>query len=236
MLSPIQRLIPNAEDLLRMPVEQLAPILLKLASEQKQPAGFIPHSVSDFAVSDGYPVWKKGEVDTHLVRAWNWIERNGLIESTGPNGQHGWRMFTADGEAIAKGANIEAILAAQEFPNALLHKEIIAKCEGLFRSAHYPQAVERSFKVVRDRLRQLTNYEKGADAFGKGGLRVEGAITPYVDGDFNEGVKFLTMAIDMFRNEKVHTAESGVDDPSKALQYLILSSLAMRLLDRPKNQ
>jgi hypothetical protein len=35
----------------------------------------------------------------------------------------------------------------------------------------------------------------------------------------------------MFRNEKSHTAEIGVDDAKKALQYLILSSLAMRLLD-----
>jgi hypothetical protein len=39
------------------------------------------------------------------------------------------------------------------------------------------------------------------------------------------------MAIDMFWNEKSHTAEIGVDDPKKALQYLILNSLTMRLLD-----
>jgi hypothetical protein len=39
------------------------------------------------------------------------------------------------------------------------------------------------------------------------------------------------MAIDMFRNEKSHTSESGVDEPTKALQYIIMSSLAIRLLD-----
>jgi hypothetical protein len=66
--SPIQRLIPKAEDLLRMPVEQLAPILLKLAYEQRQQAGFIPRTVCDVAVSEGYPVWKKVEVETHLAR------------------------------------------------------------------------------------------------------------------------------------------------------------------------
>jgi hypothetical protein len=39
------------------------------------------------------------------------------------------------------------------------------------------------------------------------------------------------MAIDKFRNEKAHTSKIGIDSPTKALQYLILSSLAMRLLD-----
>jgi uncharacterized protein (TIGR02391 family) len=141
-------------------------------------------------------------------------------------------MFTDEGEAIAKGAKIEAIHIGQQLPLALLHKAIIAKCERLFLSGHYAEAVEGSFKVVRDRLRQLTNFETGSEAFGKGKLHVNGAIAPHVDVDFNEGVKFLTMAIDKFRNEKSHTAEIGVDDPSKALQYLILSSLAMRLLDR----
>lgn len=230
--SPIQQLIPKAEDLLRMSVEQLAPTLLKLAYEQRQSAGFIPRSVCGIAINEGYPGWKKGEVETHLTRAWNWIERKGLIEpSPGMNGQNGWRMFTHEGEAIAKGADFEEMQLAQDFPKALLHKAIADRCEDLFRSRHYAEAVESSFKIVRDRLRQLTKYEKGSEAFGKGKLHVRGAVAPHVDGDFNEGVKFLTMAIDMFRNEKAHTAEIGVDDPRKALQYLILSSLAMRLLD-----
>lgn len=229
---PIQRVIQKAEDLLQMPTEQLAAILLKLAYDQRRAAGFIPHSVSDFTVNDGYPVWKKIEVETRLTRTWNWIERKGFIESSGGrNGSTGWKIFTEEGEAIAQGASIEAIQAAQDFPKALLHSAIVTKCEALFRSGHYPQAVELSFKVVRDRLRQLTTYETGSEAFGKGKLHVKGAIAPHVDFDFNEGVKFLTMAIDKFRNEKMHTAEIGIDNSTKALQYLVLSSLAMRLLD-----
>jgi uncharacterized protein (TIGR02391 family) len=229
---PIQRVIQKADDLLQMPNEQLAAILLKLAYEQRQTTGFIPHSVSDFAINDGYPGWKKGEVETRLTRTWNWIERKGFIESSGgPNGANGWRMFTEEGEAAAQGASIEAIQAAQDFPKALLHNAIVARCEALFRSGHYPQAVELSFKVVRDRLRQLTGFEKGSEAFGKGKLHIKGAVAAHVDADFNDGVKFLTMAIDMFRNEKMHTAEIGIDNSTKALQYLVLSSLAMRLLD-----
>ena len=39
------------------------------------------------------------------------------------------------------------------------------------------------------------------------------------------------MAIDMFRNEKSHTSDAKITDPVRAQQYLMVSSLAMYLLD-----
>jgi uncharacterized protein (TIGR02391 family) len=55
-----------------------------------------------------------------------------------------------------------------------------------------------------------------------------------VNDDFQNGVKFLTMAIDRFRNEKSHTADGNISDPIRAYEYLRLSSLAMHLLDRAR--
>jgi uncharacterized protein (TIGR02391 family) len=115
---------------------------------------------------------------------------------------------------------------------SVLYPEIYAKCQSLFEKAEYPEAVEKGFKVVRDRLRHLTGYETGSEAFGKGKLHIKGASAPNVDHDFNEGVKFLTMAIDKFRNEKSHTSDAKIDDPQRAYEYLTLSSLAMHLLDQ----
>lgn len=231
-VSQLQMLIPKAEDLLGMAEQELAPILLKLAYDKRQNAGFVPTAVCDTVINEGYPGYRKQEVDVHLARAWNWAERNAFIEpSPGINGRNGWRMFTAEGEQVARGACIEAVQTANEFPKALLHNEVVEKCWKLFRTGHYSEAVERSLRIVRDRLRALTGHEKGADAFGKGKLHIKGAIARHVDDDFNEGVKFLTMAIDRFRNEKAHTSENGVDDAVKAFQYLTLSSLALRLLE-----
>jgi len=45
------------------------------------------------------------------------------------------------------------------FRFADLHPEISTRCLSLFESGAYVEAVEKSFKVVRDRLRALTNYE-----------------------------------------------------------------------------
>lgn len=114
-----------------------------------------------------------------------------------------------------------------------LHREIRDRCVSLYNSGNYAEAVEKSFKVVRDRLRTLTGYETGSDAFGRGGLRINGASAAHVAHDFNEAAKFLTMAIDRFRNEKAHTADGNIDDPVRAAEYLFMSSLAMRLLDKP---
>jgi len=112
-----------------------------------------------------------------------------------------------------------------------LHPEIYARCHTLYADGSYAEAVEKGFKVVRDRLRSLTSYETGSEAFGKGKLYIGGAAAPHVDDDFQDGVKFLTMAIDRFRNEKSHTADGNISDPTRAYEYLRLSSLAMRLLE-----
>jgi hypothetical protein len=49
-----------------------------------------------------------------------------------------------------------------------LHPEIYTRCRTLYAGGDYAEAVEKGFKVVRDRLRSLTGYETGSEAFGKG--------------------------------------------------------------------
>lgn len=115
---------------------------------------------------------------------------------------------------------------------SLLHPDIFTKCQSLYEKKEYAEAVAKGFRVVKDRLRVLTKQEKGSEAFGKGHLHINGASAENVDRDFNQGVMFLTMAIDMFRNEKSHTSDGKIEDPQRAYEYLTLSSLAMNLLDQ----
>ncbi len=84
-----------------------------------------------------------------------------------------------------------------------MHPAIYSNCRTLYEDGAYAEAVEKSFKVVRDRLRALTSHETGSEAFAKGKLYIDGAAAPHGDEDFQNGVKFLTMAIDRFRNERV---------------------------------
>ncbi|MDX9913508.1 MAG: TIGR02391 family protein [Candidatus Moranbacteria bacterium] len=121
----------------------------------------------------------------------------------------------------------------EESVNKLLgiHPAVEAKCLSLHNSGAHAEAVEKSFKIVKDKLRTLTGYESGSDAFGKGNLYIKGAAAPNVDDDFNKAVKFLMMAIDMFRNEKSHTSDAKIKNPIRSYQYLVMSSLALYLLE-----
>jgi uncharacterized protein (TIGR02391 family) len=112
-----------------------------------------------------------------------------------------------------------------------IHPEIKSKCFSLYKNKNYSETVEKSFKIVKDKLRALTGHENGSDAFGKGRLHIKGAAAQNVDADFNKGAQFLMMAIDMFKNEKSHTSDAEINDPSRAYQYLVMSSLALYLLD-----
>jgi uncharacterized protein (TIGR02391 family) len=129
-------------------------------------------------------------------------------------------------------------LAVAESPDASaiqsLHPRILSKCLKLYEGGDYAESVEKSFKIVRDRLRTLTTFETGSEAFGKGRLYVDGAAASHVDDDFQNGVKFLAMAIDRFRNEKSHTADGNISDPIRAYEYLRLSSLALHLLENAR--
>lgn len=130
------------------------------------------------------------------------------------------------------GTGREATVEREAFFLSRLHSEIQVKCSSLYNTRAYAEAVEKGFKVVRDRLRQLTGFETGSEAFGKGRLHIKGAAAPNVEKDFNEAVKFLTMAIDQFRNEKSHSSDAKIDDPARVQEYLALSSLAMNLLEQ----
>jgi uncharacterized protein (TIGR02391 family) len=115
-----------------------------------------------------------------------------------------------------------------------LHPKIHAQCSALFGENHLAEAVEKAFKVVRSRLRELTSYETAADSFGRGGLYIDGAAAPHVDADFQQATKFLMMSIDFFRNEKAHTCDGNISDPLRACEYLALASLAMHHLDNAR--
>ncbi len=115
---------------------------------------------------------------------------------------------------------------------SLLHPIIRRECVGLVESGYFGEAVEKSFKIVRDKLRTLTGHETSSEAFGKGNLFIKGAAASNVEDDFQSAVKFLGMSIDFFRNEKAHTITANVSTEGGAYQYLILSSIALQHLDK----
>jgi uncharacterized protein (TIGR02391 family) len=119
--------------------------------------------------------------------------------------------------------------------NIVLKKEVFSHVKDLLNDKHYYNAVEESYKVVREKLREITGKEKAHEAFKKENyLKIFGHNAKNeAEKDFFEGVKFLHMAIQNLRNEKAHTP-AGPIDKNLAIHYIVLASLAYDLINRNK--
>jgi uncharacterized protein (TIGR02391 family) len=114
-----------------------------------------------------------------------------------------------------------------------IHAEIYEHIKIYLDNKDYFHAVEESFKVIREKLRDITGHERAHEAFSsKNYVKVFGhEPTTEPEKDFFEGIKFLHMAIQKFRNEKAHTLAGNLE-PNLAIHYIALASLAYDLITR----
>jgi uncharacterized protein (TIGR02391 family) len=114
-----------------------------------------------------------------------------------------------------------------------LRSEIFEHIKKYLETEDYFHAVEESYKIVRNKLKSLTNEEQAHKAFNEENYVFIFGHVPAnaAEKDFFEGVKFLNMAIQKFRNEKVHDVAKPLDK-NTAVHYLALASLAYDLIAR----
>jgi len=114
-----------------------------------------------------------------------------------------------------------------------LHKKVFDHVQKLLGDGHYFNAVEEAYKIVRNKLREVSGSERASDAFKATNYAHIFGREPgnQAESDFYEGVKFLHMAIQFLRNEKAHTPAYDLDK-NLAVHYITLASLAYDLIDR----
>ena len=117
--------------------------------------------------------------------------------------------------------------------NITLQKDVFDHVQKLLNSGHYFNAVEEAYKIVRQKLKDITNKEKAHEAFTEINLEKIFGHKPRneAEKDFFEGVKFLHMSIQFLRNEKAHTPAKDIDK-NLAIHYISLASLAYDLITR----
>lgn len=117
--------------------------------------------------------------------------------------------------------------------NICLQKAIFDHVQELLNDGYYFNAVEEAYKIVRQKLKDITGREKATDAFCTENYEKIFGHQPKNDAekDFFEGVKFLHMAVQFLRNEKAHTP-AGQIDKNLAIHYISLASLAYDLITR----
>ncbi|WP_456285431.1 TIGR02391 family protein [Microbacterium sp. JZ70] len=114
-----------------------------------------------------------------------------------------------------------------------IHEDIYAHINRYLETEDYFHAVEESYKVVREALREKTGSEKATDAFKPDNFPALFGHEPsgQAEKDFFDGVKYLNMVIQFLRNEKSHTLATSMER-NLALHYISLASLSYDLITR----
>lgn len=248
-METLYSLFPSADDLLKVRHDDLAPILLKITLPQLQSAGFIPSAVTQVSAVDAangkdYPHHKRHEIERLINRAWNWMEREGFIEpSPGMNGQHGWRLLTDKGMAVANGQDMQRLRAATDFPKGLLHPIIrehswaaIMRSSNATAQGDLVGAIRAAFVAVEEAVRAAGKYKESL--YGKD--LIEAAFHPDTGplGDKDAGkpmgerkalMDLFKGAMAAYRNPVSH--RTPLIELEEAQDQLLLASHLLRIVD-----
>lgn len=246
MAETLQSLFPTAEELLGVDPEDLAPVLLRLAS--KAGRMFWPDAVSEVKIGSGgttekefgYPYHKKQQVEAHLGEAWECLRRDRLImPAPDQNGRNGYMVLTRTGLAALEEGGFESLRAAQALPKHLLHPTIADKALAAFRRGDYDGALREAFVTVEVAVREVGEYpqEKTGDDLMRTAFNTKsGKLTdPSLHEREREGYSHLFAgAIGAFRNPVSHR-KPVVTNPLVAIDQLLLASHLLRIVDARRN-
>lgn len=120
-----------------------------------------------------------------------------------------------------------------------IHEDIYGHIKPYLATGDYFHAVDESYKVVREKLRDLTAHEKATDVFNENAqsnkhyAALFGKARPanLAESDFFRGIGYLHLGVQFLRNEKAHTLAAPME-PNLALHYISLASLAYDLVTR----
>ena len=246
----ISKYIPNADQLLAMPVDDLAKILLTIGRDVRQSAGFTYEGVTQIAIGagmtsysgNGYPPHNKPQVDEHLNHAWNLLEREDFIEpAAGMNGRNGWRILTDAGRDVADGIDLAKVRAALGFPKELIHQKIRDKVWAALARNDLDEAVFAAFKAVEIAVREAGNY--AATDLGPDLMRR--AFDPSDTPKDNRGqltdlshplaerealMHLFAGAIGSYKNPHSHRTVN-LEDLGEAQEQVMLASHLLRIVD-----
>lgn len=128
------------------------------------------------------------------------------------------------------------------FVNYDLHKRIKEVVGQKYENGHYAEAVEAAFKEVIKRVKDYVKSKIGGtldgaraigrafDFNGQEPLIKFNNLQSDEEKDEQRGIALLFKGVVFIRNRKAHE-NITLSDPKRALEYLALASLLMRLLD-----
>jgi uncharacterized protein (TIGR02391 family) len=212
MMKSLQQLFPPLDDLLTLPAEQIAPILL----EYLQQHGDRIHRYnlmlqgSEFGQYAGR---KYDEAARVVQEAWSILHVEGLIApSVGDTSNHQW-FITRKGKLITSRGEYESYRRGYLLAENSLGPELEQKIRPLFLGGDYDTAVFKAFRELEVRVRDAGGFSE--EVLGVPLMRTAFDVKsgPLTDQSRIEGERVATQhlfagAIGIFKNPSSHRSVS----------------------------
>ena len=225
---------PNADDVVALPVDELALRLLGhfVANNMNQ-----VHRVSSTSINRSGPEYASVPVRRSIAETFDWLYLRGLIALPHDHGAGEWYYVTERGRQAADDANALAAIRAVERLGVDLHPALAQRVRSQFLLGEHESAVLLAFRAVEIRVGDLGAFDTSSigvplmmNAFNpdKSGPLAD----PKLDAGEQKATQFLFAgAIGAFKNPSSHR-QVDYGDPTVAAEAVLLADLLMRLLDR----
>lgn len=185
------------------------------------------------------------------VRSANWNTKRVLAtinKNLALDGVELYGKSKISGRDILGARNIKPVAQIDDTPLAIVDNDFISlqinnvvysHIKRYLDTQDYFHAVDEAYKLVREKLREITGKEKATEVFNMNAenkghyeqLFGKSDGTTQAEKDFFRGVGYLNLTIQFLRNEKAHTPAAPIE-PNLAIHYISLSSLSYDLITR----
>ena len=224
-MPAIHQLIPNAETLLALEPEELAPVLLQyVVSGSASSPGTRENPISRGNVflpgsspGNGYPSEYKDRVNDALMATWVWLEREGMLLPA--IGHHGDFVFVSErGRKMTVKENFEAYKYSLLLPHKTLHPAIATSTFALFIRGHYDTVVFEAFRAVEVAVREAGKFPAnviGTDLMRKAFAPNSGPLTDYFFGSLRTGSNCEFVRRRDWSLQKSYEPQSGCSEQTR---------------------
>lgn len=238
----ISSLVPNADDLLALEVEEVAGILLTYlnsvgddSGDSVVQRGLISQN-NFFGALDRSPIYpvRQTEVKNVLMEAWSWLQGEGFLVR---HPHHDWFMLSRRAKRLQSREDFAAYRKANLLPKGQLHPLVATKVYPAFLRGEYDTAVFQAFREVEIAVRVAGKFpaEMLGTSLMRSAFKPGTPPGPLTDTKLpvaeQEGMAALFAgAIGLYKNPQSH--RNVPTDAVDAAEVIVFASHLLRIVDR----